>query len=398
MTDNVEENPKEGNSGENASIDSSHLLPVLQGVPPPESHQHQVPAQAIDVPSTVDPQLPSHNQGHCSGLNPMAPLASQTTTRQHNCHHSVVERQFCVDRMETCESCGRRPYLGWVYLCIEDTAGFSDPLDPISGPFLSPWILKAMEDGHYTTEQKEIVIHQKLNVVKMVEREKAPAPPLLSMLYAQRSAPVGHNQDDTWVELIEDVSQRGEGSGDFTALSEHTGQSSRIFQRSLPPLPCAFRACRYCERRYGNLEERTWISLNEICNDRSISPPDPWDLLGRPVSDAHILRDIGLRSQSTSTSPPHICSSGHSTSEGHEHSSIRLFSGQNITSTNLHELVNQSFNISAGSEDTELRGIGSHANESSESVIIGVAISAVVGDYSVGSEHGHDGSTENQNR
>ncbi|KAE8348506.1 hypothetical protein BDV28DRAFT_161285 [Aspergillus coremiiformis] len=358
----------------------------------PLAQQHQVSAPEDDVLSADDSLLPSDEHSDYSGHPPMVPSTSHPTVHQQNCHHSVIERQFCVDRMETCESCGRRPFLGWLYLCTEDTSGFSDPLDPINGPFLSPWILKAMEDGHYTTDQKEIVIHQKLNVVRMAERERGPAPPPLSMVYAERSMHDEYYQDDPWVELVEDVSQRHERSprtSESTVHFEHTEKSSHIFQRPLPPPPCTFKACRYCERRYGNLEERTWISLNKICNDPSIPPPDSWELLERPVSDANILRNIGLRSQPAIIGFPEIGSSDHVTAED-ENINARLYSLGNITSTDLHEIVNQSLNLSIGSDETERQSIESHATLSSASIVIGITISAVSGDHSAGLGHNHD--------
>ncbi|KAE8134373.1 hypothetical protein BDV38DRAFT_255295 [Aspergillus pseudotamarii] len=386
------------NSGENTGIHPTDSLPILQ-VPSlasndPLAHQYQAPAQESDVWPASELQLPLDYQKYYTEHPPMASPTTQSAVRQHRCHHSVMERQFCIDRTETCNSCGRRPFLGWLYLCVEDISGFSDPLDPINGPFLSPWILKAMEDGHYTTEQKEIVIHQKLNVVRMAERERGPVPPPLSMLYAERSALNGHNQDDPWVELVEDVSPRDESApktSESAVRLDRPELASQVPQPSHPSRPCTFKACRYCERRHGNLEERTWISLNEICNDPSIPPPDSWELLERPVSDANILRNLELPSRRIWIGSSGASSSGYDIAESREDISARLYSQENITSTNLHELLNQSLNISVRTEQT----IASYTSQLSESIVIGQALSAF-DDHSTSFplsdslEHGHD--------
>ncbi|KAE8166534.1 hypothetical protein BDV40DRAFT_237273 [Aspergillus tamarii] len=385
-------------SGENTGIHPTDSLPILQGPSLasnyPLAHQYQAPAQESDVWPALELQLPLDYQKYYTGHPPMASPTIQSAVRQRRCHHSVVERQFCIDRTETCNSCGRRPFLGWLYLCVEDISGFSDPLDPINGPFLSPWILKAMEDGHYTTEQKEIVIHQKLNVMRTAERERGPVPPPLSMLYAERSAQNGHNQDDPWVELVEDVSQRDECAPRTSESAVRFGrpeQASQLLQHSHPSLPCTFKACRYCECRHGNLEERTWISLNEICNDPSIPPPDSWELLERPISDANIIRNLELPSRRIWIGSSEASFSGYGIAESREGISARLYSQENITSTNLHELLDQSLDISVRTEQT----ITSYTSQLRENIVIGMSLSAF-DDHSASFplsyslEHGHD--------
>ncbi|KAE8371464.1 hypothetical protein BDV26DRAFT_286771 [Aspergillus bertholletiae] len=301
-------------------------------------HQHQVPTQEGYTWPASDLQLHLDCQNYHIGHPLMTPPTTQPTIHQHRCHHSVVERQFCIDRMETCNSCGRHPFLGWLYLCVEDTSGFSDPLDPINGPFLSPWMLKAIEDGHYTAEQKEIVIHQKLNVMRMAERERGLVPSPLSMLYAERNTQSGYSQDDPWV----DVTRTSEPAVHL----DYNGQTSLLLQHPCPSL-----------RRYGNLEERTWISLN------------PWELLGRPVSDANILRNLELHSRRIGlSSPKQASSSQHGITERRKRMSTRLYSRENITSVNLHELVDQSLHISVRSDQTE-QTVSSHVGPLNEVVI-----------------------------
>ncbi|KAB8069510.1 hypothetical protein BDV29DRAFT_182569 [Aspergillus leporis] len=385
MTDKGEDSLGEGSSVQGGlGIHQIHSLPVLQGVSPESiyspAHQHQEPTQEDYVSPAVEFQRPSNYRNYYfNGYPPIALPPCQPVVRRQCCHHSVVERQFCVDRSETCDSCGRRPFLGWFYACSEDTSGFSDPIDPINGPFLSPWILKAMEDGHYTAEQREYAIHQKLDVVRMAERERGPVPPPLSMLYDPRSVVSDRNESDPWVEMVEDVSPHDSSffdHGQPAASFAQAGQGSDIAQHPIPPPPCTFRACRHCERRYGNFEERTWVSLNEVCNDPSRPPPDSWELLNRPVSDAKLLRTMGLYPRPTRVdSLP-----AHGTAERRENISARLFSQENITSTNLPELVHHYLNISANSDDAERQSIEPRMSQSSGSITIGMAVPASVGE------------------
>ncbi|KAE8154721.1 hypothetical protein BDV25DRAFT_135640 [Aspergillus avenaceus] len=122
-------------------------------------------------------------------------------------------------------------------------------------------------------------------------------------------------------------------------------QGSPSFHYHLAPLPrsiCAFKACRSCERRHGVLEERTWLSLNEICSDPNILPPKSWELLRRPISSARVLRNIGQHCKDTNRQ---VQSFGDRSEQRLDTGRIRLYSRTNITSTNLHELVEKSLAI-----------------------------------------------------
>ncbi|KAK1147137.1 hypothetical protein N8T08_001876 [Aspergillus melleus] len=245
------------------SLDNSIPQPHLQDLP-----SNHLPS-AQESPSSQNPSRP---------LPPIPPR--QPFIRLPLCTHSVVERQHCVNPYEQCESCGRIPFLGWFFVCVEDTSGFSDPLDPIRGPFLSPWILKAIETGQYTEEEREMLIQQKLRVLTMADLARAPSPSI-SMLEAEYGAG----------ELA--MQQTGQTA---SSPASPGGSTADLFPHPLPPLPCILRACRHCERRFANLEERSWGSINEICNDPAIGPPAAFELAGRPVSDANTVRNLGWRS------------------------------------------------------------------------------------------------------
>ncbi|KAI9035279.1 uncharacterized protein KD926_003773 [Aspergillus affinis] len=256
----------------------------LADSPNPPKQSQQSSDGSIPQPLQGLPSDHSSAQGTPSSQNsgrPLPPIPPrQPFVRLPLCTHSVVERQFSVNPYEQCESCGRIPFLGSFFVCVEDTSGFSDPLDPIRGPFLSPWILKAIETGQYTEEEREVLIQQKLRVLTMADMERAPSPSI-SMLEAEYGAGEAAMQ------------QTGQTA---SSPASPGGSTADLFPHPLPPLPCILRACRHCERRFTNLEERSWASINEVCNDPAIGPPAAFELAGRPVSDANIVRNLGLRS------------------------------------------------------------------------------------------------------
>ncbi|KAH8429409.1 uncharacterized protein LDX57_007072 [Aspergillus melleus] len=311
--------------------------PHLQGLP--VSH---LPS-AQESPSSQNPSKP---------LPPIPPR--QPFIRLPLCTHSVVERQHCVNPYEQCESCGRIPFLGWFFVCVEDTSGFSDPLDPIRGPFLSPWILKAIETGQYTEEEREVLIQQKLRVLTMADLERAPSPSI-SMLEAEYGA--------------EEPAMQQTASSPASPGASMTD----LFPHPLPPLPCILRACRHCERRFANLEERSWGSINEICNDPAIGPPAAFELAGRPVSDASIVRNLGWRSAAVPV--PTAETSEDCAEDSGQEGLGSVFDFQiDLTGDDLSSLVDQALDIvgKGGIKQDESADID--ADESISNILFGVEI------------------------
>ncbi|PLB51256.1 hypothetical protein P170DRAFT_509275 [Aspergillus steynii IBT 23096] len=325
--------------------------------PPASTHNPQddtvpQPHQQQDLPSDHhSPSVQGTHSGQNSGrLLPPIPTARQPVVRLPLCTHSVVERQHCVDHLERCDSCGRIPFLGWFFVCVEDTSGFSDPLDPIRGPFLSPWILKAIETGEYTVEEREVLIQQKLRVLRMADLERAPSSPSLSMLEAECEA------GEHALQQRQTASSSANPGDSTTNLPAHP----------LPPLPCTLRACRHCERRFANLEERSWLSINEVCND-AIGPPAAFELAGRPVSDANIVRHLGWRS----------ANSGSKTDDYPDRQAwSRNTSGSQLdfTDQELSALFDQVLNMAAAKDTKKDRTTGTDSDESGLSILIGLEV------------------------
>ncbi|KAL3467723.1 hypothetical protein BJX64DRAFT_247279 [Aspergillus heterothallicus] len=298
-------------------------LEVLEGVPPDvessllRQHRdsvdetHNTSSLVSPPPGSEDLTFPLYTAKALSILYPT----------QDYCYHSTVSRQWRIDEYETCDSCGYRPHFRWFYLCTEDTSGYSDSADS-DGSFLSSWITEAILAGEYTDAQRDILFEQKLGVMEMCERER---------LQAQAS-PRSENEDKNI----------------HTSLCLNTTTP----QRHLRPARCGYRACHHCDRR---LLERTWLSIDAVCNDPSIQPPSAWDLWETPVSDAGLVSNIGLRGPHPPPPPPHA--SQHMYREIHPHRGQQVsesYSADYDDSSDLSDLMSRLSTIEEISEETEV--------------------------------------------
>ncbi|TPR04134.1 hypothetical protein CAN33_003615 [Aspergillus niger] len=198
------------------------------------------------------------------------------------CKHDVVVREYALDKHETCESCGLVPPFGWFYRCGVDITGFSHRMGPGQTPVLSPWISDAITAGHYTGIQKNILMWQKTRVLQTVAAEHTEhlvAFPVTEVIYG-----IGDDDDDEnpHVDFVEDVSH---------ADSDQFAEDRPLIQSSVYP-PCSHRACHNCA---PYLQERAWLSIDEVCRDTTVRAPSQWDLRDRSISDANVVRNLGLR-------------------------------------------------------------------------------------------------------
>ncbi|PYI04368.1 hypothetical protein BO78DRAFT_462698 [Aspergillus sclerotiicarbonarius CBS 121057] len=201
---------------------------------------------------------------------------------QHNCKHDVLAREYAIDECETCDSCGNVPTLGWFYRCGVDISGYSHQMDPGQDPVLSPWIADAIKAGCYDSAQKQILEQQKLRVLQLATEHRDSQLvvfPVTEVIYG-----IDPDDDDNpHVEIIEDVSQQ----------DENPPAVQRSSNPSVVPPPCSFRACHDCAPR---LQERVWLSINEVCRDSTVRAPTQWDLRDHSISDARVVRNLGLSS------------------------------------------------------------------------------------------------------
>ncbi|RAL04218.1 uncharacterized protein BO80DRAFT_491422 [Aspergillus ibericus CBS 121593] len=204
---------------------------------------------------------------------------------QHDCKHDVLLREYAIDECETCDSCGNVPTLGWFYRCGVDISGYSHQMDPGQDPVVSPWIADAMKVGCYDSTQKEILEQQKLKVVQVATQHRISqlvAFPVTGVIYG---IDPDDDDDNPHVEIIEDVSEQ-----------DHNPPALERSANSLvAPPPCSYRACHDCAPR---LQERVWLSINEICRDSTVRAPTQWDLRDQSISDARVVSNLGLRPSS----------------------------------------------------------------------------------------------------
>lgn len=227
-------------------------------------------------------------------MNPVVPQPRQAVYEDY-CYHSTVTRQWRINAYETCNNCGRIPFLRWFYLCTEDTSGYTGPLDQ-SGSLLSEWITEAILEGEYTDAQRDKLIEQKLGVLDMCEKERN--------MYMSTPR-FSHSQEAEFQPEYHSATHQGR-------VTAEAGPRFIQPQADSRPVRCQFRACHHCERK---LQERTWLSLNAICDDPNATPLNDWDFWKTPMSDANIVRNLGLHPPKPPPVPPHLSQYGYSVSQ-----------------------------------------------------------------------------------
>ncbi|KAL2797519.1 hypothetical protein BJX66DRAFT_297371 [Aspergillus keveii] len=298
---------------------------LLEGVAPDnESPLHDQNAEAAEESHNTPSPLSASIGSASFPFPPLtaSPLAIAYPTQDSNCYHSTVSRQCRINEYETCDSCGNRPHLRWFYLCTEDTSSYSNPANP-NGSFLSPWITDAILAGEYTDAEREILFEQKLKVMEMCERGRR---------QAQAGPCFGHENKFRYNPL---------------------GLNPTVPQMPPRPARCCYRACPHCDHR---LLERTWLSIDTVCNDPDIKLPSAWDLWETPVSDARLLSNIGLSGPPPPPPPPHF--SQYVYRGVHSRRTERVsenYSADYDSSSDFSVLMSRLSAIEETSEETEIR-------------------------------------------
>ena len=211
---------------------------------------------------------------------------------QAACTHISVTRLFgsCV----TCQVCRRNPKIGWVYACTQDHEGdlpetglfapctSPEPKIPISeepaSTMLSPWIQKAIDEGHYTEKEIEILKAQKLAVRDAIA--KAEEALLKSSITAQPS------QKSPFASPI-----------DLSQTKEPPAQAFEGNDQQIPRTPirvalvCHARICHACRTTF---HERSTTPLNNMLKSTPREIPE-WELKNRRISDVDLVKELGGR-------------------------------------------------------------------------------------------------------
>lgn len=294
-----------------------------------------------------------------------------------------------------CRMCFRHPKTGWLYRCTQDYNGYlPKPEESIERSLsdtqirqsedpaleaLSPWIQKAIEDGHYTDDQIKIMKEQKLGVKKaivaMEERENnlslqeqgltcstsahlrpliprtttlpptlcrdatnpssAPWPLEGAWTSSSRENQKAFNSDTQSDDALPVISHPNPEESSLVSQLENTnvtipmsltapshlnGFSDRYstVQSQMKTVfpPCNFITCHTCRPTF---RERATLPLNQVLQSEPCNIPTvpDWELENRRVSNLRIVQRLGLARWLQSRKPLIEQMSGSSESEAY---------------------------------------------------------------------------------
>ena len=230
--------------------------------------------------------------------------------RRMACTHLTMKREYGDYR---CMLCRRIPNIGWIYKCTQDEAemniGEQDPEGGNEGGVtdlhsswlakantagvtkaetrsvtqLSPWVEKAILEGHYTHEQELILRKQKQNVNDKI----AAAMQNFTETEAEVSASSQQLQQSPSVDASSNlpfpVINRADDPSKTSFVPSNPTPTARLF-----PF-CEHRACHSCRPTF---RDRTWQHFDAIFE----GPPPPaidFSIDRRPLSSPLIVATIG---------------------------------------------------------------------------------------------------------
>lgn len=218
-----------------------------------------------------------------------------------------------------CDVCQNASGLGWVYICTQDDPNpelysvnptrFQTEKDPYKitlgssssddhndsqepSPELSLWIQKAVNAGLYTTEQVQILIEQKKNVLNRANAvNKGPEsakPPTDSGKKPITSSPL---------KSIIDIEVRALLSNPTIIPGPPQNIQSESVQGGNAVPICRFRSCQGCRPTF---RDRTWQRFDDVFEKdaaSTLAAEEQGTFQRRPIGRASVVRNIGLRSQ-----------------------------------------------------------------------------------------------------
>ncbi|EXJ84547.1 hypothetical protein A1O3_05216 [Capronia epimyces CBS 606.96] len=248
--------------------------------------------------------------------------------KRHPCTHITMTRLYDPLGSFTCSVCSKHPNVGWLYRCTQDHSGFLPEFDftsqtaPANRPAvtldfnahcLSPSIVKAIEDGQYTSDQVKTLIKQKERVREAIFGAGG-RPPTSSTSTTTSSSSEGTfsilPQSTTFsTNSTASLDEEIKAAYDWKELQKAWMSEPSVpppeYQSTQPPsspsglsrgttLPadqiCDFKVCPNCRPTY---RERACQSLNHILNNPVQLPPI-WELENRKLSDARTVAAIEL--------------------------------------------------------------------------------------------------------
>ncbi|KAL2048381.1 hypothetical protein N7G274_000292 [Stereocaulon virgatum] len=304
------------------SLSSIDIVTLLQGVRPYAVKLRDIvlQCQTLPFPTMLAPVLglppPTESNRPESTQIPKIPSLA---TRRAACTHLSMERLYGLYKCNICQCPSK---FGWLYSCTQDdglpatfaaiptseasklrhdhisgyyasTSDMTETLGPkpklfqMPTPQLSPWIEKAIKEGHYTPEQVKVLRAQKQKVVDIafsaVER--------FNNAQAKTSKPSGKKDNalqsvDANLHLACPVINEVQNPSTIDASILFAEPKVHMFPY------CKYRACQFCRPTF---RDRTWQCFDEIFANDSPINLDEIEAEGRPLANPAIMRTIGLR-------------------------------------------------------------------------------------------------------
>ncbi|MCJ1344498.1 hypothetical protein MMC31_002701 [Peltigera leucophlebia] len=242
---------------------------------------------------------------------PLSVALPSLQTRRAACTHLTVARVYGPN---CCSICHRPSRFGWLYQCTQDeqqheevsatatgdlehengengASGYNTSNDSINATRLSPWIEKAIQEGHYTPDQIFLMRVQRQNVMQsiaaaedyMMEHPELDSPPATHPSTIPLTAKVKGLLPDRSRSEIQAVK---EPEPSPAAVNLRRASKPQIFPA------CKFRYCQICRPTF---RDRAWIKFDDIFADKSCVLTIDFDHDDRPISLLNLVCNLGLR-------------------------------------------------------------------------------------------------------
>lgn len=239
---------------------------------------------------------------------PLSVALPSLQTRRAACTHLTVARVYGP---HCCSICHRPSRFGWLYQCTQDeqkheevsatatsdlehengTSESNTPNDSINITRLSPWIEKAIQQGHYTPDQIFLMRVQRKDVVQSI----AATEDYMMEHPELNSPPATHQSTVTLTAKIKGLLPDRSRS-EIQAVKEPEPSPAAVNLRSASK-PQVFPACkfRYCQICRPTFRDRAWIKFDDIFADESCTSTIDFDHDDRPISLLNLVCNLGLR-------------------------------------------------------------------------------------------------------
>ncbi|KAJ5611123.1 hypothetical protein N7510_007842 [Penicillium lagena] len=202
------------------------------------------------------------------------------------CQHETVLRFWPTSLRQVCDECSEQTRHMWV--CTADTEDWS-AYDRTARPErsikqLAPWLIKAIEEGHYTEEQVDRFIEEryKVQLAALRDRNREHTPP--DMRSSDESGDDSDDPTEWWVEtmtIAEMVEIRNKRR--FQRLAQRRADIEADVQRTLPCMEM------WCQNCHPGVEERALGHIDEIVMQPYKPPPGIPEYLNRPISTVRAI-------------------------------------------------------------------------------------------------------------